>query len=282
MGQQEPAFYHTDGDIYGDFSLSDYDVDSWVHQRLELDFNELKKGGHELHTFSPYSDTSSSSSLMSLRLTDVDIPEEILHYLLYYRILPNLSNLEIDVANLVSFEFCARELIANFEHVRSLAEMSIEGDYCMHVVYSLHQFSSFLPQLRTLKSNPMAVTVPKVVLNGISKFPNLKHLEMTFATADLDCYHLRVAFFESISFVAGIHIEGEYRSMGFEGRENAVRLEKMIIDPCKSHFMGSPMVWYCKRSKGYKCGRMCAIELAAKFPHLELVTPEIPVPLTDL
>lgn len=73
--------------------------------------------------------------------------------------MPNLSNLEIDVANLVSFEFCARELIANFEHVRSLAEMSIEGDYCMHVVYSLHQFSSFLPQLRTLKSNPMAVTV---------------------------------------------------------------------------------------------------------------------------
>lgn len=49
--------------------------------------------------------------------------------------MPNLSNLEIDVANLVSFEFCARELIANFEHVRSLAEMSIEGDHphCMFV-----------------------------------------------------------------------------------------------------------------------------------------------------
>ncbi|KDO38431.1 hypothetical protein CISIN_1g047554mg [Citrus sinensis] len=63
---------------------SDYDVDSWIHQRLELDFNESKKGDHELHTFSPYSDTSSFSSLMSLRLTDVDIPEETLHYLLYY------------------------------------------------------------------------------------------------------------------------------------------------------------------------------------------------------
>lgn len=39
--------------------------------------------------------------------------------------------------------------------------------------------------------------MPKVVLNGISKFPNLKHLEMTFATVDLDCYHLRVAFLKA-------------------------------------------------------------------------------------
>ncbi|GAY40494.1 hypothetical protein CUMW_052360 [Citrus unshiu] len=31
-----------------------------------------------------FTDTSSFSSLMSLRLTDVDIPEETLHYLLYY------------------------------------------------------------------------------------------------------------------------------------------------------------------------------------------------------
>ena len=42
------------------------------------------------------------------------------------------------------------------------------------------------------------------------------------------------------------------------------------------------MVWPYKRSKGYKCGRMCEIESAAKFPHLELMTPEILVPLTDL
>lgn len=31
----------------------------------------------------------------------------------------------------------------------------------------------------------------------ISKFPNLKHLEMTLATADRDCYHLCVAFLKA-------------------------------------------------------------------------------------
>ncbi|KAK9189575.1 hypothetical protein WN943_018173 [Citrus x changshan-huyou] len=78
------------------FFTSDYDVDSWIHQRLELDFNESKKGGRELHTFSQYSDTSSFSSLMSLRLIDVDIPEETLHYLLYY--CPLLGELRPKVA----------------------------------------------------------------------------------------------------------------------------------------------------------------------------------------
>lgn len=80
--------------------------------------------------------------------------------------------------------------------------------------------------------------------------------------------------------------------IGFEGREvdveflkdlleNAVRLEKMIIDPCKYHFMGSPGMWYYRRSEGYKCARKRAIELAEKFPHVEFVIPEIFVPLAD-
>lgn len=158
-----------------------------------------------LHTFSPYFKTTSSfSSLVSLHLADVDIPEEVLHYLLCYcpllevlrlkgadrlirirvsgpslklkylelRDLPNLSNLEIDAANLVSFEFCSRELIVNLKHVPSLAEISVEGDYCTYFLYNLHQFSSFLPQLRTLKLNLMAVTEPEDFLNGIPKFPN--------------------------------------------------------------------------------------------------------------
>lgn len=130
---------------------------------------------------------------VSLRLTDVDIPEEVLHYLLCYcpllevlrlkgaerliririsgpslklkylelRDLPNLSSREIDVANLVSFEFCARELIVDFKHVPSLAEMSIESDYCVHFMHGLHRFPSILSQLRTPKLNLMAVTVSR-------------------------------------------------------------------------------------------------------------------------
>ncbi|KAH9767221.1 putative preotein [Citrus sinensis] len=356
---------------------SDYDVDSWVQfavdkrvQRLELDFSESKTEGHELHTFSPYFKTTSSfSSLVSLRLIDVDIPEEVLHYLLCYcpllevltlkgaeklirirvsgpslklkylelRDLPNLSNLEINAPNLVSFEFSAGELIVSFKHVPSLVEMSIEGDYCTYFVYTLHQFSSFLPQLRTLKLNLMAVSVPEDFLNSIPKFPNLKHLEMTLANGDLDCYHPCVAFLkaspllqeftfklshtvepcayvqnnpdfkyllslflnnpdfcvhlshtvEPCAYVQNIkdHPHLNLRAVsfiGFEGREvdveflkdlleNAVRLEKMIIDPCKYHFMGSPGMWYYRRSEGYKCARKRAIELADKFPHVEFV-----------
>lgn len=333
---------------------SDYDVDSWVQfavdkrvQRLELDFSESKTEGHELHTFSPYFKTTSSfSSLVSLRLIDVDIPEEVLHYLLCYcpllevltlkgaeklirirvsgpslklkylelRDLPNLSNLEINAPNLVSFEFSAGELIVSFKHVPSLVEMSIEGDYCTYFVYTLHQFSSFLPQLRTLKLNLMAVSVPEDFLNSIPKFPNLKHLEMTLANGDLDCYHPCVAFLkaspllqeftfklshtvEPCAYVQNIkdHPHLNLRAVsfiGFEGREvdveflkdlleNAVRLEKMIIDPCKYHFMGSPGMWYYRRSEGYKCARKRAIELADKFPHVEFVIPEIFVPLAD-
>lgn len=333
---------------------SDYDVDSWVQfavdkrvQTLELDFSGSKKEGHELHTFSPYFKTTSSfSSLLSLRLTDVDIPEEVLHYLLCYcpllevlrlkgaerlirirvsgpslklkylelRDLPNLSSLEIDAANLLSFEFCARELIVDFKHVPSLAEMSIEGDYCMHFMHSLHQFPSILSQLRTLKLNLMAVTLPEDFLNSIPKFPNLKHLEMTLTIGDLDCYHPCVAFLKASPLLQEFTLKMSHMVepcvyvqnikdhphlylrvvsfIGFEGREvdveflkdlleNAVSLEKMIIDPCKSHFMGSPVMWYCRRSEGYKSARKCAIELAEKFPRVEFVIPEIFVPLAD-
>ncbi|KAH9702660.1 hypothetical protein KPL70_010837 [Citrus sinensis] len=123
----------------------------WIHQRLELDFNESKKGDHELHTFSPYSDTSSFSSLMSLRLTDVDIPEETLHYLLYY--CPLLGELRPKVTErLMRIRVSGRSLYLK----------------CLEPIWRLL---------------------------CISKFPNLKHLEMTLATADRDCYHLHCSYF---------------------------------------------------------------------------------------
>lgn len=93
-----------------------------------------------------------------------------------------------------------------------------------------------------------------------------------------------------ISRIILIYILGWYHSLSLcevdveflkDLLENAVSLEKMIIDPCKSHFMGSPVMWYCRRSEGYKSARKCAIELAEKFPHVEFVIPEIFVPLAD-
>lgn len=39
--------------------------------------------------------------------------------------------------------------------------------------------------------------MPEDFLNSIPKFPNLKHLEMTLANGDLDCYHPCVAFLKA-------------------------------------------------------------------------------------
>lgn len=137
---------------------------------------------------------------------------------------------------------------------------------------------------------------------------------MTLAIGDLACSHPCVAFLkaspllqeftlklshtvEPCAYIQNIrdhpHLNLRVVSfIGFEGREvdveclkdlleNAVGLEKMIIDPCKSHFMGSPVVWYCRRSEDYKSNRKCAVELAEEFPHVEFVIPEIFVPLAD-
>ena len=169
------------------------DVNNWVNfairkrvQRLEFDFRGPRRRDEYTFNFPLHFDNRSSfGSLTSLRLAMVNLSKEALENLLrqcpflellslswifcitsivvsgpslelkhlQLKGLRRLKDLEIDAANLVSFQYSGQDLNnVSFKHVPSLVQMSVGGCYCESFVNNVRQFPSLiLGQLRTLK-----------------------------------------------------------------------------------------------------------------------------------
>lgn len=53
--------------------------------------------------------------------------------------------------------------------------------------------------------------------------------------------------------------------------ENAVTLEKIIIDICRPHYLGTSRELLYRNTEYYQSARKRAVEFVAKFPRLESV-----------
>lgn len=54
--------------------------------------------------------------------------------------------------------------------------------------------------------------------------------------------------------------------------ESAMLVDKIVIDPCRPHYLGSRKELFYRNSKEYESARKRAVMLAAKLPELEYVT----------
>ncbi|KAK9181404.1 hypothetical protein WN944_024541 [Citrus x changshan-huyou] len=235
--------------------------------------------------------------LTSIRVSGLSLK---LNYLQLDSLVKLKDHLEVDVSNLISFEETRFGLSTTcFEPVPILAdEMLREGCFSL----------SFVPddvfgRLRTLKLEIR--NMPEAVFYSIPELPNLKHLDISFhiytygffpcvafLKACPSLYKLTVQSTRSISpyerkvkkhsphltlrvaeLVGFFWLRDDVKFL-FDLLENATLLEKIIIDPGRAYLLGKPgEKFYRKNSWEYKSARMRAIELAAKFPHLEFVIP---------
>ncbi|XP_024043224.1 uncharacterized protein LOC127900790 [Citrus sinensis] len=225
--------------------------------------------------------------------------------------LSGFVDLEIDAANLISFEFFAYETTVSFVNVPNLAEVHIACTYSQYFMHNLNQFSSFLSQLRTLKLELQSVKVPEAVPYNIPIVFDLKHLELTIKVNDDDCFLPCAAFLKaspslhrltlklfkvepSSGFVRTVKDHPyvslrdlsirEVELIGFMGLstdteflicliENAKQLDKVTHYPCPPFFLGKPIELCHRDTKEYQSIRKRAVEFAANYPQLDFVIP---------
>ncbi|KDO63979.1 hypothetical protein CISIN_1g036671mg, partial [Citrus sinensis] len=321
--------------------VCDDDIANWINfaterrvQKLELDFTKVQFGSRiRQYNFTSHLDSYSNfRSLTSLRLTCLDITGEAVENLLSncplleslkvsgaslklrrleLKYLSGFVDLEIDAANLISFEFFAYETTVSFVNVPNLAEVHIACTYSQYFMHNLNQFSSFLSQLRTLKLELQSVKVPEAVPYNIPIVFDLKHLELTIKVNDDDCFLPCAAFLKaspslhrltlklfkvepSSGFVRTVKDHPyvslrdlsirEVELIGFMGLstdteflicliENAKQLDKVTHYPCPPFFLGKPIELCHRDTKEYQSIRKRAVEFAANYPQLDFVIP---------
>ncbi|KAK9205719.1 hypothetical protein WN943_015988 [Citrus x changshan-huyou] len=325
--------------------VCDDDIANWINfaterrvQKLELDFTKVQFGSRiRQYNFTSHLDSYSNfRSLTSLRLTCLDITGEAVENLLSncpllencfkslkvsgaslklrrleLKYLSGFVDLEIDAANLISFEFFAYETTVSFVNVPNLAEVHIACTYSQYFMHNLNQFSSFLSQLRTLKLELQSVKVPEAVPYNIPIVFDLKHLELTIKVNDDDCFLPCAAFLKaspslhrltlklfkvepSSGFVRTVKDHPyvslrdlsirEVELIGFMGLstdteflicliENAKQLDKVTLYPCPPFFLGKPIELCHRDTKEYQSIRKRAVEFAANYPQLDFVIP---------
>lgn len=235
--------------------------------------------------------------LTSIRVSGLSLK---LSYLQLDSLVKLKDHLEVDVSNLISFEETRFGLSTTcFEPVPILTdEMLREGCFSL----------SFVPddvfgRLRTLKLEIR--NMPEAVFYSIPELPNLKHLDISFHIYTYGFFPC-VAFLKACPSLYKLTVQSTRSISPYERKvkkhsphltlrvaelvgffwlrddvkflldllENATLLEKIIIDPGRAYLLGKPgEKFYRKNSWEYKSARMRAIELAAKFPHLEFVIP---------
>ncbi|XVF09918.1 hypothetical protein REPUB_Repub07fG0138700 [Reevesia pubescens] len=196
------------------------DIDSWIRfavskraKSLELDLTKAERSSSRFESYlfpSHLLCDSSFACLSSLRLTYVDVTEEILNSVLIHcpslevlqvihapnlirfrvsdpsiklkclelTICYGLEDVEISVVNLVSFSFLGPRLDIRFKNVPHLVEVSLGGLYVIDAVCNFQKLSCCFPLLETLTLDVRSRRVSTEFPNHIPEFSNLKHFEL--------------------------------------------------------------------------------------------------------
>ncbi|XP_038711468.1 uncharacterized protein LOC120005740 [Tripterygium wilfordii] len=211
-----------------------------------------------------------SESMVDVKVSGESLCLEYLKMALCF----NLESIYISAANLSSFEYIGPAVEITFANVPNLVELSFQGRYSEYIIRNFPQLSNFAFQLVTLKLVVMHLEVKKKP----RKFPLLAHLknfelsaygsedESLLAFAPLieaapslvrfaldfhwfedtrrkrkqkkipKCLHHCLKEVELAGFV-GQAIDMEFAIYLFE---NAIALEKIIIDPLHSFWTSYP------------------------------------------
>ncbi|GLT63985.1 hypothetical protein SLA2020_365060 [Shorea laevis] len=232
-----------------------------------------------------------SRTLVNLKVAG---PLHQLKYLEIYHCF-KLQNLEISATNLVSFVYCGPRITMPLKHVPNLVEASIGGLYCEYLIHKFCEFSSYFLQLRTLILE-LGLIYERMEFLEFPILINLKELELTALASGsaslLDfsslisaapvlyrfalklnwskpvrrkvqkfpkCPHHGLKLVELVGFVGKI-IDMEFAMYLIE---NAVALEKIIIDPRNPQMIGS--VWEYHNMKEIEAARKRAKKLETKL-----------------
>lgn len=94
-------------------------------------------------------------------------------------------------------------------------------------------------------------------------------------SSDLSCPHKRKIYEHNphLSLKVAEFVGFEWHTADVEFlmdlHESATTLEKVIIDNCRSHYLGSPKELLYRNSSKYQSARTRAMELASIFPQLK-------------
>ncbi|XP_062169845.1 F-box/LRR-repeat protein At3g58900-like isoform X2 [Alnus glutinosa] len=255
-----------------------HDLDHWVKfafekrvQRLELSFEHVSSNPCPFPPFYRTLSFPRCNSLRALILKFLNVIGEVLEYFicncpflerlcvqnsaalvnlkvpgpllplkyLEIRHCHKLQNLEISAKNLVSFVYSGPKITMPFRYVPNLVEMSLGGTYCEYSIYQFCEFSSCLSRLETL-----ILELPRIKWyqskggRKVQKAPK--------------CPHHCLKLVEFVGFTGQI-IDVEYAMFLIE---NAVELEKVIIDPRCPLMVGSP--WEYNEIEEIQAARECA------------------------
>ncbi|ESR56015.1 hypothetical protein CICLE_v10023462mg [Citrus x clementina] len=284
--------------------VCDDDIANWINfaterrvQKLELDFTKVQFGSRiRQYNFTSHLDSYSNfRSLTSLRLTCLDITGEAVENLLSncpllevlisgaslklrrleLKYLSGFVDLEIDAANLISFEFFAYETTVSFVNVPNLAEVPEAVPYNIPIVFDLKHLEltikvndddCFLPCAAFLKASP---SLHRLTLKLFKVEPSSGFVRTVKDHPYVSLRDLSIREVELIGFM-GLSTDTEFLICLIE---NAKQLDKVTHYPCPPFFLGKPIELCHRDTKEYQSIRKRAVEFAANYPQLDFVIP---------
>ncbi|XVF10632.1 hypothetical protein REPUB_Repub07fG0199400 [Reevesia pubescens] len=211
-----------------------------------------------------------------------------------------LESIELDAANLLSLKYSGPNIEIPFMNVPNLTELFIKGLYVHYFTRKLPQISTFFSQLRKLA---LGFGYTEVIQKKMKRleYPilsHLKQLELEISAHDDDSLLFLSSLIKACPFLNRLSLELRWfepylkrkvrkarksphhnlkvvEMTGFVGQtidtefcmyliENAIMLEKIIIDPCPLFAKGGPYENHYY-SEVIKAVRDCAEQLKSKY-----------------